>query len=87
MYKSIIKNYIKKLNTQDILNFSLKNNINLNENEVNIILDYIKNDYETIMYGNPEHIFNELKLKLNKDTYDKLIILYNEFKEKYKNYL
>ncbi|MBQ9181667.1 MAG: DUF2624 family protein [Bacilli bacterium] len=87
MYKSIIKNYIKKLNVEDVLNFSLKNNINLSEVEANIILNYIKQDYETIIYGDPKNIFNELKTKLDKENYIKIINIYYEFKEKYKNYL
>lgn len=87
MYKSIIKNYIKKLNVEDVLNFSLKNNINLSEVEANIILNYIKQDYETIIYGDPKNIFDELKTKLDKENYIKIINIYYEFKEKYKNYL
>ena len=87
MYKSIIKNYIKKINVEDVLNFSLKNNINLSEVEANIILNYIKQDYETIIYGDPKNIFDELKTKLDKENYIKIINLYYEFKEKYKNYL
>jgi hypothetical protein len=45
MNKLIILNYINKLKKEDIYNFSLKENIELNDNELDIIYDYIKNDF------------------------------------------
>ena len=87
MYKTIIKSYIKKLSLQDVIDFSNKYDINLSNDEASLILDYIKNEYETFLYGNPDRIFNDIKLKLDSDKYIKLESLYYEFKDKYKNYL
>ena len=87
MYKNIIKKYIKNINLSDINSFALKHNISLTNDEANIIYNYIKNDYETILYGDSTNIFNELKTKLDEDKYIKISNLFNEFKNKYKIYL
>lgn len=83
----LIKNYISKLTLNDINTFAIKNGIELNEEELKIIEKYIRNDWRTIIYGNPRPILNELKEKLNQIEYQKIENLYIEFKEKYKSYL
>lgn len=87
MNEFLIKNYISKLTLNDIKTFAIKNGIELNEEELKIIEKYIRNDWRTIIYGNPRPILNELKEKLNQIEYQKIENLYVEFKEKYKNYL
>lgn len=87
MNEFLIKKYISKLTLNDIDSFSKKNGIELKEKELNLIEKYIKNDWKTIIYGNPKPILNELKEKLNKIQYQKIENLYIEYKEKYKNYL
>ena len=87
MNEFLIKNYISKLTLNDINTFAIKNGIELNEEELKIIEKYIRNDWRTIIYGNPRPILNELKEKLNQIQYQKIENLYVEFKEKYKNYL
>ena len=87
MNEFLIKNYISKLTLNDINTFAIKNGIELNEEELKIIEKYIRNDWRTIIYGNPRPILNEVKEKLNQIQYQKIENLYVEFKEKYKNYL
>ena len=87
MNEFLIKNYISNLTLNDINTFAIKNGIELNEEELKIIEKYIRNDWRTIIYGNPRPILNELKEKLNQIQYQKIENLYVEFKEKYKNYL
>ena len=60
MKEDIIKKYIDKITISDINSFANKNNINLNNNELNIIYKYIKNDWKTIIYGNYSYILNDL---------------------------
>ena len=43
MYENIIKNYVDKLTKEDIINYSKKEDIFLNDNEINVIYDEIKN--------------------------------------------
>ena len=87
MNEFLIKNYISKLTLNDIKTFAIKNGIELNEEELKIIEKYIRNDWRTIIYGNPRPILNELKEKLNQIEYQKIENLYVEKKKKYKNYL
>lgn len=84
---NFLKKYIDKLNINDIKSFANKNNINLSKEELELIFKYIKNDWEIIIYKNPSKIFNELEKKLSKENYNILISLFNEYKNKFKNFL
>jgi len=87
MKDKLLKNYINKLKKEDIKLFATNNNITLNDNELSIIYDTIKNDYESILYGNHDKVFNELKSKVSSDNYDKIINLFFEYKKKYDQFL
>ena len=86
MYNLFIQNYVKKLTKNDIISFCNKESIKLTEEELNIIYLYIKNYWKEFLKNDPSVIFNELKSKLNTNTYNKMINLYNKYKE-YKNFL
>lgn len=83
----IIKEYINKININDILNFGKINNINLTNDEANILLSYLKKNWEELLYGNPSSIIYEIKNTFDKNKSQKIIDLYNYYKNKYKNYL
>lgn len=87
MFSKLIVNYIKKLTKNDIIEFSKKEDILLNNNEIDIIYNYIKNDYNTLLYEDSTNIFNELKRKINSNSYYKIKNLFDEYKLKYKKYL
>lgn len=84
---SLIGQYVNKLTINNINDFAVKNNIYLNENELNVLLNVAKNHYREILDGNDLGVTNYLKDNLSKDNYDKVIILYNEYKNKYQGYL
>jgi hypothetical protein len=83
---NIIKRYIKIITIKDVYNFGLKNNIQLNDNELSIVYNIIKNDYEALL-NNDENIFKYLEGHISKDNYIKIRNLFNEYKKKYQNYL
>jgi hypothetical protein len=87
MNEFLIKNYISKITKEDINKFAKKHNIELTNEELKLVEQYIKNDWKTIIYGNPKPILDSLKEKLNQETYQKIENLYIEFKDKYKHYL
>ncbi len=87
MLNKIIENYVLNMTFDDVKKFSLKNNINLNDLEVLYILNIIKKEYHTIIYGNPQFIFDDLKNKFPLETVDKIEKLYLDFKSKYESYL
>lgn len=82
MYYNLIRNYIEKLTRDDIKNYALKEGIELNEEELNVLYSYIKLHWKTFYYGNPKELLEELKTKLSEVAYMKVIHLYKEFKEK-----
>lgn len=86
MIEKFIINYIEKIKKEDIINFGLKYNINLNNTETDFIYENIKKNWRELVYGNPTPIFNELK-KISSSNYQKIEELYIEFKNKYKSYL
>jgi hypothetical protein len=87
MSEFLIKNYISKLSLSEIDEFSKKQGLSLDDDELNIIYNYIKNDWHTIIYGNPRPILDDLKSKIDEYSYQRIEKLYVEFKNKYKNYL
>lgn len=87
MVQKLIENYVYNMKEIDVKNFASKNGIILNDEEVVYILNIIKKNYRTIIYGNPEPIFSDLKNKFSLETVNKAEKLYIEFKSKYSSYL
>lgn len=80
MYENIIKNYVDKLTKEDIINYSKKEDIFLNDNEINVIYDEIKNKWKQLYNGNTR-VITDLENKINNKAYIKLIDLYNTYKK------
>lgn len=81
MYYNLLKKYIDRLRKEDILNYSIKENIKLTERELNIIYNAIKNRFNEI-YNDGITIIDEYKNMLENNTYIKLKELYIKAKEK-----
>lgn len=75
MKEKIIKSYVKQLTKDDIIKFAKKNDIILTNDELNLIYQAIKNDYDSIL-ANPELALKNAKDKLNSNTYNKIYELY-----------
>ena len=78
----LINEYVNRLKVSDITYYAEKQGITLDKDEAKLIYDYIKNDYRTIIYGNPKDILNEIKFKVKPLTYNKIENLYILFKDK-----
>lgn len=78
----LIEEYVNRLKKSDITYYAQKQGILLDNEEVNIIYNYIKKDYKTIIYGNPKDILLEIKNKVKPLTYNKIENLYIRFKDK-----
>ena len=81
MNKFFLYEYINRLKKEDIIRFGLNQSINLTNSDVDIIYDYIKNDYERIL-NNPIIVINEIKDKVSLDVYNKILELYDKYKDK-----
>lgn len=79
---NIIKLYINKIKKEDIDKFLKTNNIFLNKKE----LDYIynnKNKYELVI-NEDLNTLNDIKDNISSSNYNKLLLLFNKFKNIYK---
>jgi len=86
MIKTFLNKYIKKLTKDDIYKFGLEQNVILNEIEIDIIYDEIKNNLDNILY-NTDSVLKKIKDKVEPTTYLKINELINFYKCKYSNYL
>ena len=83
MYEIIIKDYINKLTEDDIINYGKRKNINISHDDAKILYLYAKNYWKTFYKGNPNDIIEELKEKIDSDTFNKLYKIYINLKAKY----
>lgn len=81
MKKELIKNYINKLTKQDLIDYLSKECITASNDEINMIYNAIKNDYEEILNNNFMSYISNYKLSLNEELYKKIIEKYNEYKK------
>ena len=86
MYEKLIKEYVLKLTEEDIEKYAKKKGITITDEEIKTIYMYIKNYWKEFLKGNPNELFLELKEKLSKDVYEEVLNLYNEYKNKIKNF-
>lgn len=82
-----INQYVSKITIEQIQMFARENNIVLNEAEADMINNIIKKEWKTLLYGNPNPIFSFLHSQLGEERTRHIVSLYEEYKEKYKNYL
>lgn len=80
MNNFLISEYVKMITKDDINKFALKQGVSLTKDELDIIYNYVKKDYKTVIYGNPRVILDELKIKVRPLTYNKIESLYEQFK-------
>jgi len=78
----LIEEYVNRLKKSDIVFFALKQGIILDSTETDIAYKYIKDNYKTIIYGNPRDILDDIKEKVRPLTYNKIENLYLRFKNK-----
>ena len=79
MNKLIIYKYIDRIRKIDIMNYGIKEGIELNDEEINLINIYIKNRYMDF-FNNPDDIFREIEGNIRDNVYSKIIELYNKYK-------
>lgn len=81
MKKELLKNYILKLTKQDIINYLSKECIPASNEEIDMIYNAIKNDYEEILETNFMNYISNYKLNFNPDLYRTIIEKYNQYKK------
>ena len=79
----IIYEYINKLSYEDVRSFCNYKKIDVSDSELQIIYNYIKNDYIRF-FNNPSEVLNEIKYKVDDDTFKEIMSLYEKYKYKIK---
>ena len=84
---NIIERFISKMTKEDIKNFAIKKDINLSEDELNFTFEFVKKNYKN-MLTNPK-LFNIDRYKNNysKENFSKITKVYQEYSQRYSNYL
>ncbi len=78
----LIKNYVSKMTKEDVIRFTQKNGIYLNEQELDFSYRFLKKNYEAL-YANPNVDLSKYKGNFTPENYDKIMKLINEYKSKY----
>ena len=81
MKKELLKNYISRLTKQDIINYLSKECIPASNEEIDMIYNAIKNDYEEILETNFICYISNYKLNFNPELYRTIIEKYNQYKK------
>ena len=84
--KGLIRNYINLLTIDKLKEFGLKNNINLTDNELNYLLNLIKNNCDDILKDDTKYL-EDVKNNINPTEFVKIKELYLYYKNRYKGYL
>lgn len=87
MFNKLIENYINNMNVNDVDKFARENGIILKNEELNVIYETIKNNWQTIIYGDYTSVFNSIKDRISPSTYKKAEELFFYFKDKYQRFL
>ncbi len=80
MDKKVILKYIDRIKKEDIINYGLKEGIRISDNDLIIIYDYIKNKAINIL-DNPLDIIMEIKDKIDNKVFQKILELYDKYKD------
>ncbi len=84
MYEAFIREYLKRLSLKDINDFANKNNMHLKQNEDKIIYDFIMKNWKEVYKGDAIKVLNSLKKDVSEDTFNNIMTLYEQFKNKIK---
>lgn len=81
MNRLFIYECINRLKRDDIVKFCNMKGIIVSENEIDVVYNYIKNDYRRF-FNNPMDVLEELKYKVSNNTFNEIMKLYNKYKNK-----
>ncbi|MBQ1496453.1 MAG: hypothetical protein IIZ40_03820 [Bacilli bacterium] len=82
MKMEIIKNYIKKLNKEDIKYFLEDNDIYIDDEKIDSLFLIVKNNYEDII-NEEKNVLDKIKSILGDNHFNKLLSLLRKYKNIY----
>lgn len=81
MNKNFIKAYALRLTKEDVINFAIKEGINVTDSEATLFIDTIKDNIDYILDGNGLEVLESKKEYLSDEAYNKLLELFNKYKK------
>ncbi|MEI3530329.1 MAG: hypothetical protein V8Q75_04560 [Bacilli bacterium] len=87
MIQKLIANKIKNITKDNLKQLANEHHISLNDKEINYLYYKLHHDWYDFIYNDPTPILNDIKANINKDSFDQLLIIYNQYKDKYQGYL
>ena len=83
----MIENYIKQIKKEDIYKFGIQNDISLSDDEVDILYHYLNNNWQDLLYGNSRSIFSDMEKRIDRNKFLKIRKLFDEYFNKYQDFL
>jgi len=84
---NIIERYMERITKDDINNFAIKKDIILSEEELNFTYNFVKKNYKNIL-SNPKLLdLNRYQNNYTKENFSKITKVYQEYSQRYSNYL
>ena len=79
MNRLIIYQYINRLTKEDIVRYCNNHGILVDNNDLDVVYDYVKNDYKRF-FNDPIGVLNEVKYKVSDYTYGEIMKMYDKYK-------
>ena len=83
MFYKIIENYIKNMTKENIVSFSLKNNIYLNNQEIDYIYKTIREKYNLLLSDDFKIVFDDAQNYISSNNLKKIYNLFIDYRNKY----
>jgi hypothetical protein len=87
MYRALIKNYISNLTPIQVKQFASSKDVTLTEQEVNYLTNFVKQNWETFLYDNPEPLFQKASKYVRPEIIQIAKKEFQEAKQKYQSFL
>ncbi len=87
MYRALIKNYISNLTPIQVKQFASSKHVTLTEEEVIYLTNFVKKNWETFLYQNPDPLFQEASKHVRPEIIQIAKKEFQEAKQKYQSFL
>ena len=81
MYKNLIKSYAMKLEPKDVIEYGLKEGVNVTLEEATLFVNTIKSNADYILEGHAYEVLESIKEKVSSEAYLKLEELLDKYKQ------
>lgn len=84
---NLIDRYMSRLEKEDVQNFAIKNNVSLNEEELNFTYDFVKKNWRIILSNPNTFQFEKYRNQFTEENFAKINYLIKEYIKKYQAFL